>query len=280
MTQKYLFNAFLCLFLCAQSVAVLAQKNEGVIQFDEVLIIKRGAIGIPNMPNIPEVTTRKTKMQLAFKAKESYYKESDDVDPEEVANGSGEGGGGGFNLGGMMRAFGQGGDLYRDLGAKHRIEQREWQGKNYLVEDTLKSRAWKITTEKRTIAGYDCVKATTTDTIRMRTSMVIGDVRSNDSTRTRRDTARAVPVVAWFTTNIPVSAGPGDYGGLPGMILCIEFNGDQRIITAKKVDLKTVKPKDIAPPAKGEKMTNENYMAMVRAWMKQNGGGMMRMQRN
>ena len=67
---------------------------------------------------------------------------------------------------------------------------------NYLVNDSLVKYEWKITGEVRDIAGFECKKAVT---------------KICDS----------VVVVAFYTDQIPLQAGPENFNGLPGMILAI-----------------------------------------------------------
>lgn len=67
---------------------------------------------------------------------------------------------------------------------------------NYLVNDSLVKYDWKITGEVRDIAGFECKKAVT---------------KICDS----------VVVVAFYTDQIPLQAGPENFNGLPGMILGI-----------------------------------------------------------
>ncbi len=63
----------------------------------------------------------------------------------------------------------------------------------FLVADRIRPDQWRISEEKRTIAGMECRKAVT----------VICD---------------SVYVVAFYTDEIPVSGGPESFGGRPGMI--------------------------------------------------------------
>jgi GLPGLI family protein len=66
----------------------------------------------------------------------------------------------------------------------------------YLINDSLVKYEWKITGEVRDIAGFECKKAIT---------------KICDS----------VVIVAFYTDQIPVQAGPENFNGLPGMILGI-----------------------------------------------------------
>ncbi|MGL1507608.1 GLPGLI family protein, partial [Vibrio parahaemolyticus] len=71
---------------------------------------------------------------------------------------------------------------------------REVYERTYLVQDSVRQLDWRITDETRDIAGFECRKAVT---------------KICDS----------VYIVAFYTDQIPVSAGPESFGGLPGMIL-------------------------------------------------------------
>lgn len=74
------------------------------------------------------------------------------------------------------------------------INQKEVFENTYLIKDSSRTWEWKIADETREIAGFECRKAVT---------------KICDS----------VYVVAFYTDQIPVSAGPESFGGLPGMIL-------------------------------------------------------------
>jgi len=64
---------------------------------------------------------------------------------------------------------------------------------NFLVEDNYPDFNWNITSETKNIAGYPCIKATTS--------------------------YRGRTWVAWFTPQIPISFGPWKLFGLPGLIV-------------------------------------------------------------
>lgn len=65
---------------------------------------------------------------------------------------------------------------------------------DYQLADSIKQYEWKLTGEVRDIIGFECKKAIT---------------KICDS----------VVVVAFYTDQIPVKAGPENFNGLPGMIL-------------------------------------------------------------
>ncbi|GAB2528702.1 GLPGLI family protein [Spirosoma aerophilum] len=83
--------------------------------------------------------------------------------------------------------------VYKDLLTKRIVSQQRADMENVVVDDTITPIDWKIINQFRTIGGMKCQKAEAT-------------------TRGRFYTA-------WFTTEIPVSAGPWKLHGLPGLIL-------------------------------------------------------------
>lgn len=77
---------------------------------------------------------------------------------------------------------------------------------------------WKITNKTKKIGDYVCFKALAKDKIITRN----GQFKYND-------------VVAWFTPEIPLSFGPKNFVGLPGLVL--EVENDVFTIRATKVNL-------------------------------------------
>ncbi len=122
--------------------------------------------------------------------------------------------------------------LVRDYKNKKIHDLREEIGTTFVVEEDLPKIKWKILNEIKEIEGYLCMKAETKNKIKGQT------------------------VHAWFTDAIPMSGGPEGYSGLPGMILELDINDGDAVITATKVDLKTTIEKlPIPKKMKGKKTT-------------------------
>lgn len=166
------------------------------------------------------------------------YKPDESEEDDETSNSGGM----------MMRMRRPQAEIYRNLATGNQVSVREFGGKKYLIEDSLKQRAWKIGTETKKIAGYDCTKATF------------------------KDTAQKTDVIAWFTMDLALAAGPQTYGALPGMILEVDSNNGELLMVAKKIEFKKLKDKDLAAPTKGEKITQVEFRKKMDEWIKANGG--------
>lgn len=206
-------NLFLLLFGLL-SLAVTAQNNEGTITYKQTVYMRREiqanapAGADPNMTrNIPESMTN--EFALNFTANTSLYKELASTEDESQAGGPGGGGGMRF----MMRRFNP--PIYKDLSANRQVEEVDLFGKQFLIDDVIQTRAWKVTGQQKKVLDYPCISATFTDSLM----------------------GRARIVTAWFAPTIPVAIGPQGYGGLPGAILEVEFDGGRSVITAAEIKM-------------------------------------------
>jgi GLPGLI family protein len=134
---------------------------------------------------------------------------------------------------------------YLDLEEKKVIEQQEFMSRTFLIESDMKDDKWKLTGNQKTILEYACQEAY---------------MESEDKT-----------VHAWFTPEIPVSVGPGDYSNLPGLILALEINDGDKVLRATEVLLKPVSKSLLQRPEKGKKVTHEEFSAIVEEKLKEMG---------
>lgn len=236
-------NLFLLVFGLL-SLAVTAQNNEGTITYKQTIFMRRefqanAPAGVdPNMArNIPE--SRTNEFQLNFSAGTSLYKEVASSTDEEAQGGPG--GGPRF----MMRGFNP--PIYKDLTANRQVEEVDLFGKQFLVDDVILTRAWKVTGQQKKILDYPCISATFTDSIM----------------------GRARIVTAWFAPTIPVAIGPQGYGGLPGAILEVDFDGGRSVITAAEVKLAKPAEGSIKVPEKGKKVSRAEFNKIREEKMKE-----------
>ena len=134
-------------------------------------------------------------------------------------------------------------EFFRNIAAGETVEKIEFMSKDFIISEPKEEFAWKISGETKTILDYTVMKATIEDT--------------------------AGVTEAWFTTQIPVPAGPDKYGNLPGLILELSLNGGERILTATKINLNEVKTELIAAPNKGKKVSRAEFEKIREEKMKE-----------
>lgn len=128
-------------------------------------------------------------------------------------------------------------DNQQALSAKNVFEEK------FLVIDSLRQVKWKITSEVRTIAGFECRRA----------NALIMD---------------SIYVVAFYTDVIDAPGGPESFTGLPGMILGISIPHEHLSWFATKVYADVVNEKDFVVPTKGKKITNSALLILLKDRMK------------
>ena len=190
--------------------------------------------------------------ELSFNLTESNWKEVESLD----------GGPATASMGGMSITIASGGSLmYKNTAENKYLEERESLGKPFLITDKLQNREWELTDESKTIGNYQAYKAIYTDTReRKMLSMSNMDGDEDGNVETKTDTIR---VEAWFTPEIPVSQGPDDYWGLPGLIL--EVTDGTTSYSCTKVILNPEEGVKIRVPNKGKKISREEFAAEMEA---------------
>ena len=189
--------------------------------------------------------------ELKFDKTQSIYKEVEALDEQ---GGPGRGG---------MRMFtsimGGSGTIFKDTREKKQLEQTEFFGKVFLINDSLKNYDWKLEKGTKQIGAYTCYKATYTTEVEM-ASFFVGDADENKDSAQKVEIKERV-VTVWYTPQIPISQGPGDYWGLPGLIL--EVNDGTNTILCSKVVLNPKEKVEIKAPSDGEKVTAEEYREIM-----------------
>ena len=76
-------------------------------------------------------------------------------------------------------------------------------------------------------------------------------------TNTETKKKETVVTTAWYTTQVPVSNGPGDYQGLPGLIL--EINDGKKLIVCTEIILNPSEKNKIEEPKKGKVVSQSKF---------------------
>lgn len=194
--------------------------------------------------------------QLYFGKTSSIYKEEEKLEAPGQSTG--------FRM--MSNMMGSGGTFYKNTKDKTYTVDKEFMGKEFLIQDSLPKLAWKLENETKQIGGYNCFKATAvreaskTDfrNFRMKKKEAnqkeeVGKTNLMDEL----DLPKEITITAWYTPEIPISQGPENYWGLPGLIL--EVNDGKTTILCSKVVLNLKDQVDIKAPTKGEVIAQKKY---------------------
>ena len=222
--------------------------------------------------------------ELNFDRKGGIYAEQEQLD----APGQG---------GGMMRMMSfASGKLYKNVKEGTYTDEREVFGKMFLIKDSLKTLDWKLTGETKKIGNYNCFKATAVkkvdefDITNMRARRKKEEDKNKDEEEKNEDTSeddtkkeagdtkviqlsdeveipKEVTVTAWYTPEVPINQGPGEYWGLPGLIL--EVSAGQTTIVCSKIVMNPKEKAEIKAPNKGKEVTQEEFDKIVKEKMEE-----------
>jgi GLPGLI family protein len=226
--------------------AALAQQTEGKVVYKRTMQmqIQLSDNNDPIQQMLPKVRT--DNFELSFGNNQSLWVHAEDeVDNNELA-------GGGMQI--KMVAPGQNDVVFHDFTNSRKIEQREMMDKKFIIEDSIRKLNWKLSDETATYLGHLCHKATA-QRFGQRTQMTMDNGKME-----RKLVNDTTEMVAWFTTDIPVSAGPEVQGQLPGLILYLDMNKGRMVYQAVELSPK-VNLSGIKAPTKGKKVTSAEFTA-------------------
>ncbi|MEO0337627.1 MAG: GLPGLI family protein [Bacteroidota bacterium] len=132
--------------------------------------------------------------------------------------------------------------IYYDFAKKEKIEQLTFMTRAFLVESATETHNWKLNNRRKKIMDYVCMGA---------------DLQLDGETLT-----------AWFTPQIPISIGPSNYHGLPGVILGLEKE-EQVFLLATSVQLEAPEGKLIEQLANGQPYKSAAFAEVVQQKQKE-----------
>lgn len=230
--QKISMKKLILLASLLLIVACWLQAQSGQIIFEQRINLHKrlGEENAQMKAMLPEWQQWKT--QLVFNDQQSLYQNYEDEEEDGSISAS---------SGGMRIQLQRPQNIiFQDYGKMERIQQEEFMQKRYLITEPIPKSSWKITGESREIMGYLCQQA-----------LLLNDTSASGEPR---------EVVAWFTLDIPLSAGPGAFSQLPGMILVVDIDNGTSTIEAKKIDLAAeITDKVLKAPAKGTPISREDF---------------------
>jgi GLPGLI family protein len=263
--EKIFFSA-----LAIFSITILnAQQKEGKVIYERVTQLQIRLADHTGSES-ESMRTRSDKFELNFANGQMILTTIEDEMMDDNI-----GGGGGL----VIRTMGAGADdiTFCDLEKARKVEQREFFDKKFLIADSIRRGNWKLSDETKTILNHTCRKATSQRIgKRMMMSMDNGKME-------RKEIEDTSAIVAWFTTDIPVSAGPELQGQLPGLILGLETNNGRTVYTALEISPKA-NIASIKEPTKGKKVTPDEFIVernkMMDELQKNKRGAEMRIRTN
>lgn len=238
------------------------QQKEGKVTYQRTVQLQMRVQGMGSEIEQMMPHTRTDKFELLFGNNKSLWKIAEDDTPQDDQIS-----GNGFQI----RMVGAGTDdvTFYNFDEGRSVELRDLADKKYILQDSIRKLSWKLSDETKNILGHICRKA-----VSQRISNVMRMIMNN-GTMERKEMADTSNMVAWFTTDFPVSAGPEVQGQLPGLILELNINSGRTLYTAleisPKIDLASIKE-----PTKGKKVTLDEFNKerdKMMEQMRHNNGG-------
>ncbi|MAD96719.1 MAG: ribonuclease Z [Flavobacteriaceae bacterium] len=193
---------------------------------------------------------------LTFNQEESMFLEKEKID---AISGATDSWGGYFSRG----------DQYKNIKEAKLIQAQEFYGKRFLVKDDLYKIQWVMGTDTKKIGNYTAYRAMASvpkDELEWY-NFSWSDLRRNTKKgeNAEKEEVPMIEVEAWYTPEIPLATGPGEYWGLPGLIL--EVSAGNTTLLCTEIEISKDKKIEIKAPRKGEEITKANYTKTVRERM-------------
>lgn len=190
------------------------------------------------------------KYLLTFSKTESVFEQPEELQQPQNPTG-------GFSV---SVVFSGEGKKYINLKDKFSLEEADVFGKEFLIKEKLTSMNWSLVDETKKIGEYTCFKAELIIPVTEKQKQEYEDFLKKETMKPalfKMDKPEDKVVTAWYTPEIPVSFGPNNFWGLPGLIL--EINDDEKIILCSKVTLNNKVKAKIKAPSLGKIVTQKEF---------------------
>lgn len=217
---------------------------------------------------------------LTFNKQESIFKEDEKLE-----------GGPGGRAPSMWGSSFSAGLQYKNIKEKVFLQDQEFFGKKFLITEQMTPYKWKMGSETKKIGQYVCYKATTMrpaseisftsttprkkkkkkDSLSVASkapvAVAVAVVEKDIEKDIEEVSEKMVEVVAWYSPMIPVSQGPTEYWGLPGLIL--ELSAGNTTMLCNKIVMNPEEKIEIKRPTKGEVVTKKQYNEIITGKMQE-----------
>lgn len=290
------FSLFVASFLSAQNFQGMAVYESKTSTSDMSSNFRGNREVTPEMQKMIEERMKamfEKTFILTFDRSSSIYVEEEKIETPGQQSG--------FRF--MSSMMGGGGTHYKNVKEKVFIVDKEFAGKEFLIQDPLPLLDWKLSGETKQIGNYTCFKATAVRPVsqsdfrnfrRKKEDVKKEENESDTKTEEKKEDRntnfmdqwempKEIEVVAWYTPDIPISQGPENYWGLPGLIL--EVSDGKTVILCSKIVMNPKEKKEIKAPKKGKIVSQQEYDKIVAEKMEEwremgrQGGGGFRMGR-
>lgn len=151
--------------------------------------------------------------------------------------------------------------LYKNFKTKTYTTDRDIFGKEFLVTDSLEQFKWEMINEQKKIGNYNCYKAqikipVTEEELKKFEEQKKKQEEGKTSFFTMSEPKEQI-IEAWYTLDIPVSNGPEEYWGLPGLIL--ELHDGNTTYLCSKIVLNPEEKIEIKAPSNGKKVNQKEF---------------------
>jgi len=164
------------------------------------------------------------------------------------------------------------GAQYKNIKTNTLLQSQEFYGKQFLVRDKLLELEWNMTSDSKQIGEYMCMKAVALVPTEQLSwydfswdNARNNDVKEKDDSVVSDSTAviqiKMTQIEAWYTPQIPVSNGPMEFSGLPGLIL--EVSADNTTMLCSKIIMNPAEKTKIEAPDKGKEVTKMEYQKII-----------------
>jgi GLPGLI family protein len=254
------------LFCLLAVLGVSAQEFQGKAEYFSKTIIKQKVknsdskiekdVEFDKMIQEALKKSSEKKYLFIFNKQEGLYEQMEELEKPEVGNATMS----------IKVTFSGVGKKYINLKDKSKVVEDEIFGKEFLIVDTLEKLNWILVNETKKIGDYSCYKAEVTVPVTEKQKQEYQDFlkkQENKISLFPMEEPKDKVITAWYAPEIPVSLGPLNYWGLPGLIL--EINEEDVIILCSKVTLSNKEVAKIKVPNTGKKVTQAEFDAIEKA---------------
>lgn len=248
---------FILLFLLSLSISAQEFSARAIYKTSRAIKFQ------PNKNNPANEELQKQMQQRLLKMSQKTYildfNRTESIYKQDVELGSPKPQAGNFTV----MNFGGGSShrtLYKNIKENRVTDKTDIMGKPFLIKDKLEKYNWVLTGETKNIGKYTCYKATfekEVEKVEYSTFSFSRDPKHRKEKEKEKPKIEKVITTAWYTPEVPISNGPNNFGGLPGLIL--EINDGILTIVCTEIILKPSNKINIKEPTGGEEVSRTEY---------------------